>query len=98
MIDNKEKILKKLKDLKIEFKNQYKVKNVGLFGSYVNEKQTETSDIDILVEFEDDADLFHYTGLYFFFEENFDKKVDVVSLSALREEFKDRVLKEVSYA
>ncbi len=98
MMDNKEKILKILKNFKPELKNRFKVKNLGLFGSYVNEKQTETSDIDILVEFDVDADLFHYVGVCLFLEEKLNKKVDVVSLSALREELKGIILNEVSYA
>ncbi len=98
MIYNRAEILSKLKKLKNEIKIRYKVKNLGLFGSYVNEIQKETSDIDILAEFEEDADLFHYVGLSLFLEEYFNKKVDVVSKAAIKEEFKEDILKEVRYA
>ncbi len=46
MVINKEDILKKLKKLKEEIKTNYKVKSIGIFGSYVNNKQKDTSDID----------------------------------------------------
>lgn len=98
MIFNKEEILSILKSLKSEIKKKYKVKNLGLFGSYVKKEQKETSDIDILVEFEEDADLFHLIGLSLFLEESFNTKVDVVSKSALKKELRDIILQEVIYA
>ncbi|MFX1444980.1 MAG: nucleotidyltransferase family protein [Promethearchaeota archaeon] len=98
MIYNRTEILSTLKKLKIEIRAKYKVKNLGLFGSYVNEEQKESSDIDILAEFEEDADLFHYIGLSHFLEEYFNKKVDIISKAAIKEEFREDILKEVIYA
>ncbi|MHA1255956.1 MAG: nucleotidyltransferase family protein [Promethearchaeota archaeon] len=98
MIFNKEEILSILKNLKSEIKTKYRVKNLGLFGSYVKKEQKEARDIDILVEFEEDADLFHLIGLSLFLEENFNIKVDVVSKSALKKELRDSILQEVIYA
>jgi len=98
MIFNKEEILSILKNLKSEIKTKYRVKNLGLFGSYVKKEQKEAIDIDILVEFDEDADLFHLIGLSLFLEENFNIKVDVVSKSALKKELRDNILQEVIYA
>ena len=95
---NKNEILKTLKNLKTELKNQYKVKKLGLFGSYVSEVHKDTSDIDILVEFEEGADLFNFVGLSLFLEEKFKHKVDVVPKNALREEIKDNIFKKVIYS
>ncbi len=94
---NKEKILKQLKKLKEIIKENYKVKNIGLFGSYVNNVQKATSDIDFLVEFEKGADLIHYIGLSLYLEEIFKSKVDVISKPALKEELKEHILQEVIY-
>ena len=97
MAINKEDILTKLKKLKEEIKTNYRVKKIGLFGSFVNNKQKDTSDIDLLVEFEDDADLFHFIGLSRYLEELFNTKVDVVSKPSLKKELKQRILQEVVY-
>ena len=97
MVKDKEEIIIMLKKLKDEIKKKYKVKSIGLFGSYVNNKQKETSDIDFLIEFEDDADLFHYTGLSFFLEDHFNKKVDVISKPTLKKELREQILQEVIY-
>jgi len=97
MTKKKEEILRILKMLKEEIKIKYKVKSIGIFGSYINNEQTDDSDIDFLVEFEENADLFHYVGLTLFLEEQFNKKVDVVSKPALKEELRKNILQEVIY-
>jgi len=97
MTKKKEDILRILKMLKEEIKIEYKVKSIGIFGSYINNEQTDDSDIDFLVEFEENADLFHFVGLTLFLEEQFNKKVDVVSKPALKEELRKNILQEVIY-
>ncbi len=94
---NKDEILKILEKLREEIRKKYKVKAIGLFGSVIRKEQKETSDIDVLVDFEDDADLFDLIGLALFLEDKLNQKVDVVSKGALREEIKEGVLKEVTY-
>jgi len=37
---------------KEELKSKYKIKSIKIFGSYARGEQKETSDIDIIVEFE----------------------------------------------
>jgi len=97
MVKSKEEILDKLKNVKKNLKIKYKVKSIGLFGSYVSNKQIATSDIDFLVEFDNDADLFHFVGLSRYLEEIFNTKVDVISKPTLKEELKQQILKEVIY-
>ena len=97
MVKSKEEILDTLKNVKEKLKVKYRVKSIGLFGSYVNNKQTTASDIDFLVEFENDADLFHFVGLSRYLEEIFNTKVDVISKPSLKEELKQDILEEVIY-
>ena len=91
---SKEYYLAKLKSLHDELK-RFKVLEIGLFGSVVRGEQKQSSDLDVLVDFADDADLFDLVGLGLFLEEKLDRKVDIVPRRALRKELKDRVLKEV---
>ena len=93
----REKILNTLKRLKEDLNTNFRVKTIGLFGSYVKNEQKNTSDIDLLVEFEEDADLFHLVGLSRYLEEVFKSKVDVISKPAIKEELKQRILEEVIY-
>ena len=97
MKKSKEKILNTLTSLRDNLNKIYRVKTIGLFGSYVNNKQKVTSDIDFLVEFEEDADLFHLAGLSRYLEEIFNTKVDVISKASLKEDLKKQILEEVIY-
>jgi len=92
---SKQEILSLIKALQGELKQRYKVKEIGVFGSVVREEQRQASDIDVLVDFEDGADLFDLVGLGLFLEEKLGQKVDVVPKRALREEIRGAVLKEV---
>ena len=40
---------------KSELMSMYKIKSIGVFGSYVRNEQTPQSDVDILVDFEEGA-------------------------------------------
>ena len=90
-------ILKTIKGLKDQIKQNYKAEIKGIFGSYVRNEQTSQSDIDILTEFQQDADLFDFVGLSQFLEETLHCKVDVVPIESLREELKSYVLREAIY-
>lgn len=94
---NKKEIIKELEQLKEEIRQKYKVKQIGVFGSVVRNKHDNVSDIDILVDFENNADFFDFVGLSLFLEEKLNEKVDIVPKRALREEIKETVLREVSY-
>ncbi len=92
---NTAELLSRLKSLKPLATTRYKAKEIGLFGSFVREEQSADSDIDLLVEFEEEADLLDLTGLALFFEEELGRKVDVIPKRALREELRASVLREL---
>ncbi len=93
------KITLKLKKYNKEIKGKFKVKEIGVFGSHIKGKAKKSSDIDILVEFEDGGETFdNYMDLKFFLEHIFHKKVDLVIKNALKEEIKEDILSEVKYA
>jgi len=82
-----------------DLEKKYGIKRIGVFGSFAKNEQKETSDIDVLVEFEKGAKTFdNYMDLKFFLEELFGRKVDLVIFDALKPDIKDRVLREVRYA
>jgi hypothetical protein len=57
----------------------------------------ENSDIDILVDFDEEADLFDMAGLSIFLQERLNIKVDIVPRRSIREELKESILKETLY-
>ncbi len=92
---NKEDIVTRLKELKPVIATRYKVREIGLFGSFVRGEQEASSDIDLLAEFEDNADLFDMIGLALYLEEIFQRQIDVVPKQALRAELRESVLQQV---
>ena len=90
-----ELVLAKLRGLKPHAAASYKAKELSVFGSFARGEQSDDSDVDVLVEFEEGADLFDLMGLALYLEGELQRKVDVVSKRALREELRESVLREV---
>lgn len=76
----------------------YGVRKVGLFGSFVRDEQNLESDIDLLVEFEQDKKTFdNFMHLSFFLEEVLKRPVEIVTTDALSPYIGPHILKEVEY-
>jgi predicted nucleotidyltransferase len=84
-----------LEALKPQLKERFKVKTIGVFGSYVHGEQTPKSDIDVLVEFEEPVGLFEFMDLEFFLTDALGVKVDLVSKKALKPHIGKYILEEV---
>jgi uncharacterized protein len=94
MVRNRNETLALLRALLPEAARTYKVRGIALFGSVARGEQDATSDVDVLVDFEDGADLLDQVGLAIMLEERLACPVDVVPRRALRPEFADSVLAE----
>jgi uncharacterized protein len=93
----KKEIIKIIGNSKPEMESRYGVQRLGLFGSYVRGKQSKSSDIDILVTFNNDIDLFDFLDLREYLEDQLHAKVDLVMESALKPAIGKRILSEVEY-
>jgi len=67
-----------LKQHEHELEEKYKVKKIGIFGSYARGEQQEGSDIDIIVEFKEPVG-FLFVHLADFLEKILGAKVDLVT-------------------
>jgi len=84
--ETKEKILPVLQP--------YRVKRVGLFGSSVRGATRESSDVDILVEIDEDIGLLDFVGIKLEIEEAIGRKVDLVEYSTIKPLLRERILNE----
>lgn len=75
----------------------YGIKSLGVFGSFVREEATESSDLDVLVEFEEAPTFRKYMDLKFFLEDLFGRKVDLVIPADIKPQIREQILKEVIY-
>ena len=97
MLD-KSKLFAILSDNEKEIK-KFGVKKIGLFGSFVRNDQSSTSDIDFLVEFEKDKKNFkNFINLAFFLEDLFGREVEIVTQEALSPYIGPHIVEEVEYA
>ena len=73
---------------------RYDVVRAAIFGSFARGEMEESSDIDILVEFEGKKSLFDLSGLKIELEESLGRKVDVLTYNSLHPLLKERILSE----
>ena len=80
---------------KDEIRRSYRAEIKGIFGSYARGDFHADSDLDLLVDFDEGANLFDLVGLQQFLEEKLGCKVDLVSRRSLRTELRTSILNEM---
>lgn len=90
-----EKIKNILTGLKPFLMERYKVKEIGIFGSYVRGEQKKKSDLDILVDFDEPISLLKFIELENYLRENIGLKVDLVMKDSLKPRIGSHIIKEV---
>ena len=98
-VKNVEEATAMLKERKDEVVQKYRVSELGIFGSFIRGEQRKRSDIDILVEFDEEhiPSLLRLIEMERYLQRLLRKKVDVVMKSGIRAELKEDILKEVIY-
>jgi predicted nucleotidyltransferase len=92
----KDDIIEFLRTHKGYLKERFEVNKIGLFGSYVHNAQTDSSDIDILVDMP--SNYANYFELKAYLEKHFSKPVDLGLEKNFRLLVKARIEDEVIYA
>jgi hypothetical protein len=82
------------------FRDKYHIVRIGLFGSYARGKQNANSDIDLLVEFEENTqDLYDLKlQLKDFFQIQLDLEIDICREKYIKPRIKNSILKDTVYA
>ncbi len=89
------KILEEQKDF---LRERFHVMDVGIFGSFIKEKETAVSDIDILVTFEKGhKDFFNYMRMKNYLTEQIGLEVDLVIKEAVKPGLREKIFREVEY-
>ncbi len=78
-----------------ELRARYRVKSVGVFGSYVRGDQEEASDLDVLIDFDEPPGLFEFVRLESYLSELLGVQVDLVMRSALKPRIGQHILEEL---
>ncbi|MCM8817111.1 MAG: nucleotidyltransferase family protein [Candidatus Omnitrophica bacterium] len=98
-VSSKEDIINLLNQHREEIK-KYKVKRIGLFGSFIRGEQTAKSDIDFFVEFEEPI-FDDFIGLSNFLEGLFKRRVEILTPAGLEsiriEHIKEEIKRSIYY-
>lgn len=87
IVMTREDIIRILAEVLPELREQYKVRTLGLFGSYARGDQTEHSDIDLLVDVEPSIGL-DFVDLAERIETLLGHHVDLVSTRAIKKRYR----------
>ncbi|KUK13230.1 MAG: nucleotidyltransferase family protein [Synergistetes bacterium] len=74
-----DEIIKILSERKDELRKKYKIKEIKIFGSYVKGEQKESSDIDIIVDFEEFPTFIEFMRIQEELEKILGVKVDLLT-------------------
>jgi predicted nucleotidyltransferase len=95
----KEDILGFVRQNRDYLKELFHIKKIGLFGSFVHNEQTEDSDIDIIIELEDNTPAIYELkeDLRAFFGEHFQRDVDIAREKYLKSYANAQINNEAVY-
>lgn len=95
--------MKTLQDIKLILSDnrnhlfsEYPLKSLAIFGSYSRKEQTETSDIDILVDYNDNIGI-RFIDLADEIEELLGQKIDLVSVKGIKEKYLQTIKPDLIY-
>jgi len=96
----RDQILTFLSQNKKLLRDKYHIVRIGLFGSYARGNQNVKSDIDFLVEFEDNTQNLYELKLQLkdFFRSQLGVEVDICREKYIKPRIKSSILKETVYA
>ncbi|MEA5617430.1 nucleotidyltransferase family protein [Cronbergia sp. UHCC 0137] len=87
-------LLKQKREKILQIAAEHGASNIRIFGSVVRGEANADSDIDFLVEMESGRSLLDRIALIQDLEDFLERKVDVVTIKGLRDNWRDRILGE----
>jgi len=100
VVKTRDQILTFLAQNKKLFRDKFHIVRIGLFGSYARGEQNIDSDIDLLVEFEDNTQELYDLKLQIkeFFKASLGLEADICREKYIKARIKSSILKETVYA
>jgi uncharacterized protein len=99
-VKTRDQILNFLAQNKKLLRDKYHIVRIGLFGSYARGEQNSDSDIDLLVEFEENTQELYDLKLQIkdFFKASLGLEVDICREKYIKARIKSSILNETVYA
>ncbi len=98
-IKNREEILSYITSRRDRLQSKYHIRKIALIGSFARNEQTIGSDIDLLIDLEEDTPNIYdlKRTLRKELEEQFGRKVEIASERYLKPYYRDQILQEAIY-
>lgn len=96
MVQSKEDVLKQLSSAKNSLFQKYRLKSLGLFGSFARGSQTPQSDVDLLFESTEPLGM-EVVDMCMEIEKLLGRRVEVVSRKAIKKRMRSYIDKDVIY-
>lgn len=90
-------VVEKIAEIRAELVERFTVKSIGVFGSHARGEADAASDVDVLVELEEQT-FDNYMDLKFRLEELLRRPVDLVMADSIKPRLKPIIAREVVYA
>ncbi len=95
----RDEILNFLQENRSLLSQQYHVSKIGLFGSFARNEQNENSDVDLVIELEENTQNVYElkNALRQFLSTSFERSVDIAREKYLKPYAKEQILKDTLY-
>jgi len=94
---NRDQILSLLNQHREDIQQRFAIKHLALFGSAARDEMHESSDVDVLVEFEGPATFDGYMDLKFYLEDLFKTSVDLVTEKGVKPRMRPIIQRDLIY-
>lgn len=89
-----QQILTQLRGLLPSIKEQYNVKEIEVFGSYVRSEENSSSDLDILVTYSKTPSLLQFVNLKNYLSDSLGLEVDLIMRESVKPNLSENIFKE----
>jgi predicted nucleotidyltransferase len=99
MIKTQEEVINFLREHRNLLREKYAIKEIALFGSFARNEQRDDSDIDLLIELQDNVQNIHdlKEDLREYLVNSFERSVDLARFKYLKPYAKKHILKDILY-
>ena len=97
-VQNKQQVFERIQSHQSALK-QFGAARLGLFGSFVRGEQTEVSDIDFVVDFQEGKKTFrNFINMVYYLEKVMGREVELLTWEGMASFVKSEAEKEIEYA
>jgi len=99
MVERQEEIIDYIRSQRSRLSERYHIRRIALIGSFARDEQTDESDIDLLVDIEENTPHLYEAKkeLRREFEQRFGRRVEVASERFLKPYYRQQILREAIY-